>query len=172
MDPYNSMFNFSSQVENKTSPFLPVMRINSDGFIDYSEFALDNPPKYEPFEFERVDWKRWVMWTHRHWDVPIYAGVIYIAVIFGIQAVMKNRHGLELKRELFLWNAALGIFSMLGFIRMMPEFLGVLTSHPNGFYRSVCIWQGGNMPTAFWGLLFTWSKFVELGKWGFEIRDE
>jgi hypothetical protein len=123
-------------LSNKTNR---VMKIKSDGYLDYTGFELDNPPKFSHFDFEQVDWKGFVFWAHKHWDYPLYAAVIYVALIFGIQAYMKNRKAFELKRELFLWNTALGIFSIIGFVRMAPEFFGELFK-TNGLYSSICVW--------------------------------
>ncbi len=115
------------------------MKINPDGSLDYTGFELENPPRYHPYEWEIVqDWKGWVGWTHTHWTIPLWTGLVYIVTIFGIQAAMKNREAFVLKRQLFLWNAALGLFSILGFIRMAPEFFGMI--YNSGFYNSVCIW--------------------------------
>jgi len=53
------------------------------------------------------------------------------------------------------------VFSILGFIRFVPEFTSVV--YGNGLHGSLCRREGLNMPLAYWSLLFTLSKFVELG---------
>lgn len=130
--------------------------------FDYTSVHLDNPPRFYPYGFEVFDWKDWCRYVSLNWHFCIYAGLIYICTIFGLKEWMKNRQPFHLKKQLFLWNAALGIFSIVGFVRTAPEFLSIVFDK-NGFYRSICVRNGGNMPLAFWSLLFILSKYVELG---------
>lgn len=97
-----------------------------------------------------------------NWHFCMIAGMVYVFAIFTLKAYMSSRKPFVLNRELFLWNAALGVFSIFGFIRTAPEFLHILSGE-NGFYRTICVRNGGNMPMAFWSLLFILSKYVELG---------
>lgn len=138
------------------------LSVTNSSTFDYSGVEIENPPKFIPFEFEVYDWKEWCRYLYINWHFCIIAGAIYIVTIFGLKALMANRKPFELKRELFLWNAGLGIFSILGFVRTAPEFFSVLFGE-NGLYISMCARTGGNMPMAFWSLLFVLSKYVELG---------
>lgn len=56
---------------------------------------------------------------------------------------MKNRPPFELKGPLIIWNLALGIFSLFGFIRSFPELVHVVRQ-PGGIYRSLCVKYGRN----------------------------
>lgn len=49
------------------------------------------------------------------------ASAAYLAVIYTGQKLMEGRKPFALDTPLFLWNAALAIFSILGFLRMTPE---------------------------------------------------
>ncbi|CAL8091684.1 unnamed protein product [Orchesella dallaii] len=121
-----------------------------------------DPPVFKPYEFEKVDPFYWVSLMEDNWKVAFYAAAIYIVAIFGLQKFMENRAPFELKKPLFVWNLSLGIFSVIGFVRYVPGFMLVL-SQPNGFYRSICIKDGMDLPTGYWTLLFAFSKFWELG---------
>lgn len=49
---------------------------------------------------------------------------------------MRNREPLKLRKVLFLWNLGLATFSIMGFIRFIPEVVYVLKNF--GFDYSVC----------------------------------
>ncbi|ODM97555.1 putative fatty acid elongation protein 3 [Orchesella cincta] len=121
-----------------------------------------DPPVFLPFDFEKVDPFYWVSLMETNWKVAFYAAAVYIFVIFGLQNYMKSRPPFELRKLLFIWNLSLGIFSVIGFVRYVPGFLFVL-NQPNGFYKSICVKDGMDVPTGFWTLLFAFSKFWELG---------
>lgn len=89
----------------------------------------------------------------------IYA-FTYLAVIFSAQRFMKNKEKLELRRALIAWNFVLAGFSILGAIRVWPEFVYVIQN--KGIEHSYCSrdWQYG--VTGGWGGLFIISKFPEL----------
>ncbi|OXA61886.1 elongation of very long chain fatty acids protein 6 [Folsomia candida] len=141
-----------------------ILNVSGDSstYFDYSSVELEDPPRFLPYDFEVYDWKEWCRYMSVKWHFCLIAGVIYIITIFGLKAFMSTRKALDLKRELFLWNLTLGIFSIVGFIRTAPEFFFVLSSE-NGFYKTICERSGGNMPLAFWSLAFILSKYVELG---------
>jgi hypothetical protein len=122
----------------------------------------ETPRSFEAYDFEKIDYPGWKHFMAVNWKLPIYISAVYVIVIFSIQSYMKNRQPLKLKTPLFLWNLSLGIFSILGFIRIAQELFHVLTS-PNGFHRSLCVRDGMNEPMAYWSILFALSKYVELG---------
>lgn len=106
--------------------------------IGYSGWKFDDPPIFTPFAWEVIDKEGWINYALDSWKLPIYTGVVYITTIFAIQSYMKDKPPFDLKGPLFYWNAALGVFSILGLIRFTPSFLNILFS-PNGFYRSICV---------------------------------
>nr|XP_006822970.1 PREDICTED: elongation of very long chain fatty acids protein 6-like [Saccoglossus kowalevskii] len=107
--------------------------------------------------------------TRRHmetrWHYSIYASVVYLIVIFGIQRLMKDRPKFHLRRPLVAWNLALAIFSIIGAVRCTIMLYLVVTE--DGFYNSVCdntyYLRETESCYKFWGVLFVHSKFVELG---------
>jgi len=113
------------------------LSLTKDGFLDYGNIKLDENSTWSPYNFEVVDWQETVRWMHRDWWVPHVTGVMYIAVIFGLQAIMKDKKPFDLRRELFWWNAALGIFSIFGFFRIAPQFIQEMFSS-NGIYSAIC----------------------------------
>lgn len=106
--------------------------------MDYSDLSLDNPPKFVPFQFEIVDWYSMGHFINRNWHLAFVAGAVYILVIFGLKSWMAKRDAFDLRRGLFVWNLGLGIFSMIGFIRVAPGLVSVLMED-NGFYNSMCL---------------------------------
>lgn len=125
------------------------------------DWELESPPQFLPYWFEDFDRKWWLKFSRECWWLSVSASAIYIALIFSIQAFMRDRPAFKLKKALFVWNATLGIFSIFGFIRFIPEAVSVITN--SGLHGSLCQREGLNMPLAYWSLLFTLSKYVELG---------
>lgn len=114
------------------------------------------------FKFEEVDPFYWYDFAMRYRRLALYAGAIYIITIHALERWMRDRPAFHLRLPLFLWNAGLGLFSILGFVRMFPGFLNIV-SKPDGFYNSICKKVDINVPMGCWALLFVWSKYVELG---------
>lgn len=122
----------------------------------------EDPYSIYTFPFEEVDLFYWYDLVVDKWYWAVYAGALYICLIFGLQRFMRNRPAYDLKWPLFIWNFSLSLFSIMGLIRCLPGFIRVL-SLENGFYRSVCEKKETNIPTAYWTLMFILSKFWELG---------
>lgn len=129
---------------NFTTPLSSVQKITS---ID-DDWELEEPPQFLPYWFEDFDRKWWLKFSRESWYLSVTASMVYIVLIFGIQAFMKNRPALKLKKALFVWNATLGIFSIIGFIRFIPEAVSVVMN--SGIHGSLCRREGLNMPLAYW----------------------
>lgn len=121
-----------------------------------------DPQTVYHFTFEEVDPFWWVDFATRNQVLALYAGAFYVLSIFGLKHLMKTRKPFQLKTPMFLWNMALGLFSIIGFSRIFPGFWKTL-QQPGGFYTSICLREYGDIPTGFWCLMFVLSKFVELG---------
>lgn len=120
-------------------------------------------PKFDSwYKFEEADPFYWNDFVLEHRYLAVYAGIIYIITIYSLEWWMRDRPAYKLKMPLFLWNGALGIFSIIGFARMLPGMWYILTQ-PNGMYNSICIKRDITVPMGYWALLFVWSKYVELG---------
>jgi len=100
--------------------------------------------------------------------VSFHATILYVVMVFAGQMYMKNRPPFNLRRPLALWNLPLSFFSLCGFLRTAPDLWHVLQGE-HGFYRSVCVRDSLNPPTAFWAYLFTLSKLLELGDTAFIV---
>ncbi|VDM54167.1 unnamed protein product [Angiostrongylus costaricensis] len=78
--------------------------------------------------FERIDDPRG--WTvevfQRYWAHSITISISYFVIMKGIHHFMEKREPFSLKTTLFLWNTALAVFSIAGFIRYSEENNGCL----------------------------------------------
>jgi len=97
----------------------------------------------------------------------ILSAVSYYPVIFGLQRLMRHReHGVDFKsgrvNYLFLWQAGLAVFSLLGSIHVLPHVFDTVYRH--GGTQLVC---KNNLHTVrdvgVWSLAFAVSKVVEFG---------
>ncbi|OXA50001.1 elongation of very long chain fatty acids protein 6 [Folsomia candida] len=133
-----------------------------EGWVDYRREKLAPPSSYEPFWWENFDWQTWGEVGNRNKHYPVIISGVYIAIIFGLRAFMRNRKPFVLKRELVVWNGALGLFSILGVIRVLPDLWGKI-NRPNGLHYALCVKDDISIPMSFWAAAFVISKIVELG---------
>ena len=75
-------------------------------------------------------------WFRDKWHYSVYLSIIYVIVIILLQKWMKNRKPYNLRGYLAIWSASLAVFSMIGTIRCLPEFIDVLAKE--GFTASFC----------------------------------
>lgn len=98
-----------------------------------------------------------------NYNVSLYAIALYfVFVVYLGPRIMKNREPFHLRVPLALWNFFLSIFSLLGFIRVVPTFVGIISA---GLTYSQCYMPSSSFfieSPGFWGTLFTVSKFFEL----------
>lgn len=94
------------------------------------------------------------------WTKSIHWSILYLISIPILQNFMKNRPRFELRSTLILWNLFLAIFSIIGFMRVCPEFIFSLTEH--GFEYTVCNNSFVDGVYGAWSLLFVLSKLFEL----------
>jgi len=153
--------------------------ISSDPYLqsyDYSEFATPKNAKHivnwypslRPFFFQfEEDWRHGgpsTLWARDHQYYPLICVVLYVVVIFGIKAFMKNRDFIDVRYPQMFWNSALALFSICGAIRMLPFAIAFVWNE--GLLASICtspvVGFGGAGPTAFWTCLFIYSKIPEL----------
>ncbi|KAE9416922.1 hypothetical protein Angca_005979, partial [Angiostrongylus cantonensis] len=99
-----------------------------DFLRDLNEFNAyrDNSSMYQDIyrykyalPFERLDDPRG--WTvdvfQRYLAHSITVSIAFFIIMKGIQNLMEKREPLSLKTTLLLWNTALAVFSIVGFIR-------------------------------------------------------
>jgi elongation of very long chain fatty acids protein 6 len=99
-------------------------------------------------------------WQEKHWHYVLYMSVAYIATIFGLKYIMKNRKPFELRILLIIWNLGLAVFSILGAARCVPEFIYIISQ--KGIDYSVCTETYSYGVTGYWAWLFIASKGFEL----------
>ena len=99
-------------------------------------------------------------WMKTNWTISLFISLIYVLIIFGLKLFMKERQEYKLKSVLILWNASLAIFSILGALRTLPEF--IYTINEKGFKYSVCVETFSHGVTGFWLWMFILSKPLEL----------
>ena len=101
-------------------------------------------------------------WLYHNWSVALYVSAVYVLFVLIGQRVMSNQKGLGLRSLMFCWNLMLAVFSIMGTIRCLPEFVhmirnsGLESSYCNSSYYY-------DVRLTFWYWLFVWSKVIELG---------
>jgi len=114
------------------------------------------------FGFERdFDEESFMQWMLTNWTLCFWYSALYVILIFGGKYLMQKRPRFDLRPALALWSAILGLFSIMGAARTLPEIVYVIEKY--GFTYSVCNPSYFNSPTAFWAFMFTISKVYELG---------
>ncbi|XGW18467.1 hypothetical protein V3C99_002801 [Haemonchus contortus] len=142
-----------------------------DFIRELNEFKIykGNQTRYEDtyrykyaLPFEKVeDPVGWTIVFQQYWHHSFTISIIYFIIMKALQRFMENRKPFSLRTALVLWNGALAIFSIIGFIRFTEDFIQSLYKH--GIYRSLCFSCHPNDVAAFWSFLFAISKIVELG---------
>ncbi|VDO94597.1 unnamed protein product [Soboliphyme baturini] len=101
-------------------------------------------------------------WLEKHWSQCFYWIAAYLLFVTWGQAFMQKREAFKLKKWLIVWNAFLAGFSIIGTIRIFPEFYFTLQRY--GFKKSYCfvgsLYDGTH---GYWIVLFHLSKLLELG---------
>jgi len=114
------------------------------------------------FNFEdKINENTFSQWMAKNWHLCLWSSAVYVVLIFGGKYLMQERQRFDLRPALALWSGLLGIFSLFGVTRTLPELIYVLKNH--GLESSICSASYFNGPTGFWAVLFTVSKIYELG---------
>ncbi|XP_054159943.1 elongation of very long chain fatty acids protein 6-like [Oppia nitens] len=108
-------------------------------------------------------------WMYENWSIALYVCTAYVVgVLFGQHIMSMSAKKYSLRVPLFAWNAILAIFSILGTIRCLPEFVSVIWN--SGLESSYCSSSYYyDVRLTFWYWVFVWSKVVELGDTAFII---
>merc|ERR1712112_130248 len=156
----------SAQQEELLVHQFPGMESSSSSQHNHSHLQSHTHYQYAhvfPFE-DRFDQRVAQGWVQEHWvSVCTWTGFIYVLLVFSGQAWMSSRPAYQLRNLLAAWSAFLAIFSIIGFLRVLPEFLHTLTY--GGLYKSICdpSFIHSNKVSGYWTWLFTLSKMPELG---------
>ncbi|PAV82576.1 hypothetical protein WR25_26693 isoform B [Diploscapter pachys] len=122
---------------------------------------------YSPYKYELIgpeklwDDKKVHLFFAANWHCSIYLAIGYVILINVLQKFMENRKPYSMRKILFLWNAFLAVFSMIGTWRCGIEFVHMMTTRP--FVNSLCHSVDPHGPAALWSCLFALSKIAEFG---------
>ena len=111
--------------------------------------------------FESHDYAHlWRDWMRNNWTASVTIAICYVLFVFTGKYIMRNRPKYELRFALIIWNIFLASFSIMGTIRVLPDFIQLITN--NGVVYSVCNNDFAYGITGFWSLMFILSKLPEL----------
>jgi len=99
-------------------------------------------------------------WMQNNWQLSFVYAAIYIVAVFAGKYYMRDRPKYDLRRGLIAWNVVLAGFSIMGSIRVWPEFIHVIRT--KGFEHSFCNDDYTHGVNGCWGWLFLLSKVPEL----------
>jgi elongation of very long chain fatty acids protein 6 len=99
-------------------------------------------------------------WLQSNWSVSIGYSAIYILAVLIGQKLMQKREKFHLYRSLIAWNIVLAMFSIVGAVRFLPNFVKIF--YLKGLEHTICILDYGNGVSACWLWLFILSKLIEL----------
>lgn len=105
--------------------------INSNAIHVYS-YIFDFESYFESKSY--VD--SWQLWMKDNWKISIICSIVYIGLVFLGKSLMHNRQKFEIRLPLILWNIFLALFSIIGTVRMWPDFIYSLSQH--GYVYTVC----------------------------------
>lgn len=134
--------------------------INSSIAIDYYPYKYSFIFFFEEKYFNEAYMTNLVMWIKNHWWWSVVYAAIYMVLVYYGQKWMANRERFHLYRSLVAWNVVLAVFSILGAVRFLPNFITVLAD--KGVEHTVCVQDYSMGVTGCWTWLFALSKVIEL----------
>ncbi|KAJ6220045.1 hypothetical protein RDWZM_005857 [Blomia tropicalis] len=151
-----TIFNSTNDINDQNEVYLKFGRTISTDWTKFPgvPYALDIEAT-----FSRDYHRRWM---YQNWHIAIPVSVMYVMTIYLGRRLMANREPFNLRTPMALWNFGLALFSLIGTIRCLPEFVHILATEgiqqsycSSSYYRDVRI--------TLWYWLFVWSKVIELG---------
>lgn len=99
------------------------------------------------------------------YDLPLVVTILYLAMVFGLPRLLRNKKGWDLPLVFASWNLGLAVLSLLMFIGVSVPYVRHIQQH--GFFAVFCdadqkILFNGPQTILFWSYLFALSKYVEL----------
>ena len=138
---------------------MPSITSEMDGVTDVPKNSFNQTPIFSN-EIE-IDEKEFFKWIHNNWTLSFAYSAVYVVLIFSGKYYMRSRPPFQLRLALTIWSAVLGIFSILGAARTLPEMIFTLRNY--GWEYSVCHPSFYVGSSKFWVIMFTISKVYELG---------
>lgn len=135
---------------------------SSSSLHHYYQLYEETLTSYVPHMFAFTDKYREVL--------PISAVIIYLIMVFCLPPLLKSKDGQRkpvgalLKYSMITWNLFLSVFSgVLCVLSALPFFINFVSKR--GFIDTICDTKHDLfLPSSmlFWGLLFVFSKYIEL----------
>jgi len=124
--------------------------------------TADNLTWSKAYEFEEsLDYTAIHIWFQDNWWISVVIAAVYVCLVFGGQAYMKNRERYTLQKALIVWNICIAIFSIIGTVRVWQVWLEMGWRH--GIKGTICRSEYYTSPVSnFWGTMFMLSKIPEL----------
>lgn len=95
------------------------------------------------------------------WYIVFIISIIYMMLIYPLRQWMEPRDPYKLRGPLLAWNLIIGMFSIIGTARVLPDFINSI--YNDGFYASLCESNYFSKEhVGIWGYLFICSKIPEL----------
>lgn len=126
-----------------------------------SHVRFDYPRLLRIATAEKFDEPAAKRWVEDHFYLTLQISLVYVLVVFGTKFLMRNRAPFSLFVPLNTWNFILAVFSIVGTIKLTPEFVSTVYTHGfEGSYCHVRDFTSGN--NGYWVWLFIVSKMFEL----------
>ena len=115
------------------------MELNST-YLDtvLPHWHYSSPLKRKPFAFELESPVEHLAWVDRNYYWIMGVGVIYFLMVHLGPKWMAKREPFDLRRPLAVWNFAFGLFSMVAFVRIFPDFADIWWGSEDGPHQLVC----------------------------------
>lgn len=117
----------------------------------------------------KFDLEKSHIWLHNNWYWSIICSAIYLILLWYGHKWMSKRPAFNLRPFLVAWNIGLFLFSIMGTLSIVPNFIHSIIVHGVDPY-TVCRSDTLMDPhQGLWGFLFIWSKVIEFGDTAFII---
>ena len=161
----------SSLYKNDWNSYWPPSQLVSTYqhyWYGFSDFVIEE--EFPVLKYITTSWEMnfdgfgaWSQYFRETWYVPLVVSIIYLLLIPIGQRFMATRPAYELRTPLFVWNALLSVFSIIGVFRVLPHFLfGLYNNGPMYFICRNAFVAYGRGSVGLWSLLFGLSKYAEL----------
>jgi len=149
-------YNYYNIIEYNTNKW-------SKNWTEFSGFSyIPGVTEWENWMFDILNPDSLHEYMQQKWHYSVYISIGYIILIPLLKQWMKMRgKPYNLRTLLTFWNSFLAVFSIIGVIRCLPEFVHILSN--KGFTAS--FFQSDYYKDSrlnWWYLLFVWSKVIEL----------
>lgn len=160
----------SIQNSNKTIPNQPKMlttnlETTNNDFQHLEKSNYENNSGHFLFYFEKKFYDEEFVsieqnWLQENWNISFYYAFIYLLLVYMATKILDHRGKFHFHHSLVAWNVVLAVFSTLGTVRFLPNFLHFVFEA--GINGSVCQRIPPDGVTRCWLYIFILSKMIEL----------